>query len=339
MLRAVIAQVVEGQNLSQAEAKAAMGVIMSGEATSSQIGAFITAMRMKGETVEEITGCAQAMREHAYGIRPNVEMLVDTCGTGGDGANTFNISTAAAFAVAGAGVTVAKHGNRSVSSKCGSADVLEALGVTIDLDPSRVESCIEEVGIGFLFAPQFHASMKHAAGPRKEIGIRTLFNVLGPLTNPASAHVQVVGVYDAALTHPVAEVLGRLGVQQAFVVHGLDRLDEISICGATQISHLRAGSVETYEFHPGQVGMNTASADAIRGGDAQENAALIRRILEGEAGPHRDIVLLNAGAALLVAGKANDLREGTERAAESIDSGEALQRLDLLIKYTRGAAA
>ncbi len=339
MLREAIARVVEGENLSQEEAKAAMGTIMSGEATPSQIGAFITAMRMKGETVEEITGCAQAMREHAFSIRPNVEMLVDTCGTGGDGANTFNISTAAAFVVAGSGVTVAKHGNRSVSSKCGSADVLEALGVSIDLDPARVETCIEEIGIGFLFAPQFHASMKHAAGPRKEVGIRTLFNVLGPLTNPASAHVQVVGVYDAALTHTLAEVLGRLGVRQAFVVHGLDKLDEISISGPTQISHLQSGRVETYEFHPGDVGIKTAPADAVRGGDAQGNAEQIRHILQGAVGPQRDIVVLNAAAALVVAGRAADLREGTQLASASIDSGDALRKLNLLIKYTRGAAA
>ena len=339
MLREAIALLVEGRHLTQEQARRAMQSIMAGEATPAQIGSFVTAMRMKGETVDEITGCAEAMREHAARIQPDVGMLVDTCGTGGDAAGTFNISTAAAFVVAGAGVPVAKHGNRSVSSKCGSADVLESLGVQIDLPPEAVRACIEQVGIGFLFAPRFHASMKHAAGPRRELGIRTLFNVLGPLTNPASAKAQVVGVYDPALTEPLARVLGRLGVGQAFVVHGLDRLDEISVTGETQISHLKEGRVETYRFHPSQVGIPTAPVTAIRGGDAGENATIVRAVLGGERSPRRDIVLMNAAAALVCAGAAGDLTEGIRLAAESIDSGEAAKKLAALVEFTRSAAA
>lgn len=339
MLREAIALLVEGKDLTQEQARQAMEHIMRGEATAAQIGAFITALRLKGETIDEITGCAEAMRAHADRIEPAVSTLVDTCGTGGDGAGTFNISTTAAFVVAGAGVPVAKHGNRSVSSKCGSADVLEALGVQVDLPPAAVRACIEEVGIGFLFAPRFHASMKHAAGPRRELGIRTIFNLLGPLTNPASAKAQVVGVYDRSLTEPLAHVLSRLGVGHAFVVHGLDPMDEISIAGETQVSHLRDGRVETYLLHPEQVGLRTAPRASMRGGDAQENAHIVREILGGAKGPRRDVVLLNAGAALVCGGAAADLAEGVRLAAESIDSGAALAKLEALIAFTRGAAA
>lgn len=339
MILDAIRKVVDGENLTELEAQAAMEDIMAGEATPSQIASFMTALRMKGETVDEIVGCARAMRSNAARINPRVETLVDTCGTGGDGANTFNISTAAAFVAAGAGLPVAKHGNRSVSSKCGSADVLESLGVRLDLEPGQVEKCIDEVGIGFLFAPQFHASMKHAVTPRREVGIRTIFNVLGPLTNPASAHVQVVGVYDRSLTEPVAHVLGRLGVRQAFVVHGLDRLDEISITGETQISHVREGWVNTFSVHPGDVGLSTSHADTIRGGDPEENAAIIHSVLQGEPGPKRDVILLNAAAALLVGGLVEDLAGGVELAAKVIDDGRALEKLRALVDFTRSTAA
>lgn len=339
MIQEAIRKVVEKKDLTQAEAKGAMEAIMAGEATPAQIAAFITSLRMKGETVDEISGCAQAMRESAVRIRPRVDRLVDTCGTGGDGANTFNISTAAAFVVAGGGVAVAKHGNRSVSSQCGSADVLEALGVQIDLSPDAVEACIEEVGIGFLFAPRFHASMRHAIGPRREIGIRTIFNLLGPLTNPASARVQVVGVYDSALTEPIAQVLHRLGVEEAFVVHGLDRLDEISITGETKVSQLSKGEVSTFVVHPRDVGLSTSAPSEIRGGNAEQNAEIVRRVLSGEGGPKRDIVLLNAGAAFVAAGRASRLEDGVALAAAVIDEKKALERLEALIDFTRGAAA
>src|SRR5690606_27890814 len=257
MIQEAIRKAVEGVHLTEDEAAAAMEAIMEGEATPAQIAAFITALRIKGETVDEIAGCAREMRETAAKITPRRTPLVDTCGTGGDGANTFNISTAAAFVAAAAGAAVAKHGNRSVSSRCGSADVLEALGVRIDLTPDAVRECIDQVGIGFLFAPLFHSSMRHAVGPRKEIGIRSVFNVLGPLTNPASAQVQVVGVYDAALTEPLARVLGRLSVREAYVVHGQPRLDEISISGETQVSHLKDGEVHTFRIRPEDAGLKT----------------------------------------------------------------------------------
>lgn len=339
MIRHAIAKVTEKEHLTEAEAMNAMNSIMAGEATPSQIAAFITGLRMKGETVDEITGCAKAMRARAQRIQPKAETLIDTCGTGGDGANTFNISTAAAFVVAGAGVSVAKHGNRSVSSKCGSADVLEALGVTIDLPPKTVEACIDEVGIGFLFAPRFHLSMKHAVKPRQELGIRTIFNVLGPLTNPATAQVQVVGVYDASLTEPLAHVLGRLGVREAYIVHGLDRLDEMTISGKTQISHLKNGSVSTYTVQPEDAGLRQGNKEALVGGNAMENAQIIIGILQGEHGPRRDIVLFNASAALVVAGKASDLSEGVRLASESIDSGAALETLKRLKDFTSEAVA
>lgn len=339
MIQQAIHKIVEGHHLTEAEAGAAMEAIMSGQATPAQIGALITALRMKGETVDEIAGFARVMREKADRITPTAAPIVDTCGTGGDGAHTFNISTTAAFVVAAAGAAVAKHGNRSVSSKCGSADVLEALGVRIDLEPEAVRQCIEQVGIGFLFAPRFHASMRHAIGPRREVGIRSVFNLLGPLTNPASAHAQVVGVYDPALTHPLAHVLSRLGVREAYVVHGLERIDEISISGETQVSHLKDGTVTTFRIRPEDAGLQTADQRAMSGGDAQENAAIVRSILKGESGPRRDVVLLNASAALVVAGLASDLKEGVAMAADAIDSGRAHEKLEALIDFTRSSAA
>ncbi len=339
MIREAIQKAVEGQHLTEAEARAAMGAIMDGEATPAQVAALLTALRMKGETVDEITGFARAMRERAEAIHPRVDgTLVDTCGTGGDGSQTFNVSTAAAFVVAACHVPVAKHGNRSASSRCGSADVLEALGVRVDLTPAQVQACIEETGIGFLFAPVFHKAMKHAIGPRREIGVRTVFNVLGPLTNPANARAQVVGVYDAALTSTLATVLGRLGVEKAFVVHGLDRLDEVSISERTQVSYLKDGQVQTFTIAPEEIGLPRASRDAVRGGDPQENAAHVLAVLQGEPGPRRDIVLLNAAAALVVAGQAANLGEGVAMAAEAIDSGRAKAKLDALAAFSQACA-
>lgn len=325
-------------NLEETAAAAAMADVMEGSATPAQIAAFMIGLRVKGETVDEITGCARMMRSKASSIHPKVEHLVDTCGTGGDGANTFNISTTSAFVVAGAGLPVAKHGNRSVSSACGSADVLEALGVNINLTPKQVANCIDATGIGFLFAPAFHSAMKYAVAPRKELGIRTVFNLLGPLTNPAGADVQVLGVYDAELTEPLAHVLGRLGVKEAFVVHGLDRLDEMSISGPTKVSHLKAGEVRTKQVHPQDAGLSLADRSAIRGGDAATNARITTEVLQGAKGAYRDVVLLNASAALFVAGAAKTLVEGVRLAAATIDSGKALQKLHALRDYCAACA-
>lgn len=318
-----IRRAVAGEDLGIEEARSVMDLIMTGQATPAQIAAWITALRMKGEAVSEIAGCALSMRTHAHTIRPRAEVLVDTCGTGGDGAGTFNISTAAAFVVAGAGVAVAKHGNRSVSSRCGSADVLEALGIQADLEPELVTRCIDEVGIGFLFAPRFHRAMKHAVGPRREVGIRTIFNLLGPLTNPAGAGVQVLGVYDRNMTEPLAHVLRELGVRSAMVVHGLDGLDELSLSAPTRVSRLQNGQVETFEVAPEDVGLRRCSLEELEGGDAAHNAAIIEAVLRGERGPRRDVVVLNAGAALTAAGAAPDLAAGIALAQESIDSGAA----------------
>ncbi len=287
-----------------------MREIMQGEATDAQIAAYITALRMKGETVEEITGSARVMREKAVPIKLDARYQVDTCGTGGDMAHTFNISTTAAFVVAAAGVTVAKHGNRSVSSKSGSADVLQALGVNIEIPSHRAEECIKDIGIGFLFAPMMHLAMKYAIGPRREIGIRTIFNVLGPLTNPAKVTAQVMGVYAADLTTLLARALGNLGTTHAFVVHGMDGLDEITITDRTKVSEFRDGKVEDYFIHPSDFGLATGKAEDLKGGDAKENAAITMDVLKGQKGPRRDIVLLNAAAALAAAGRATDLKEG-----------------------------
>lgn len=348
MLKQAIQKVVSRSDLSEKEMESAMEVIMTGQATPAQIGAFITALRLKGETIEEITGAARVMRRKATRIRVkddqinidrdeinlDLETIIDTCGTGGDGTNTFNVSTTTAFVVAGCGLRVAKHGNRSVSSLCGSADVIESLGVNLDVPPAVVEKCLNQVGIGFLYAPALHGAMKHAIGPRREIGIRTIFNILGPLTNPAGANVQVLGVYEKDLTPVLAEVLGKLGSRSAFVVYGEGSLDEISIAGKTQLSELKDGRVDTYTIEPEDFGLPRANLDDIRGGDAQENAGIILSVLKGEPGARRDIVLLNAAAALLAAGRATDFPDGITQAAEAIDSGRALEKLEGMKKIT-----
>ncbi len=327
MIQEAISKVVEGRHLTESEAVQAMESIMSGGATPAQIGSFITALRMKGETIGEITGCARVMREKATRIPTQHPLVVDTCGTGGDGAHTFNISTVAAFVVAGAGVPVAKHGNRSISSKCGSADVLRELGVDIEADVDTVSRCIDEVGIGFMFAPLLHSAMKYAIGPRREIGIRTIFNALGPLTNPAGAQAQVLGVYSAELVEPLAQVLQRLGSKAAFTVHGNDGLDEITTTTTTQVSELREGNIQSYVLDPREYGISLVDPDELKGGDAAENARIALDVLQGEKGPQRDIVLLNAAAALVVGGKAGDLGHGIDVAAKVIDAGDALQKL------------
>lgn len=333
MLVKAIKTVVDSKNLTRDEAEQVMDAIMSGEATQAQIASLITALRMKGETIDEISGFAKVMRDKASRIEPNVVNIVDTCGTGGDQQHTFNISTTVAFVVAGAGVPVAKHGNRSVSSKSGSADVLEALGVRIDLTPDEVKRCVEEVGIGFMFAPNFHGSMKHAMGPRREIGVRTVFNILGPLTNPAGATAQVLGVYDRALTEVMARVLGNLGVKHALVVHGYDGLDELSNTGESLISELKDGDVVTYEIMPEQCGVKRATIEDLKGGIAEENAELTLQILKGAKSPKRDVVLMNAAAALIAADKASSFEEGMRIAKESIDSGKALAKLEALREF------
>jgi len=336
-MKEFISKVVEGRDLSEEEAEQAMRLIMSGEATPAQIGSFLTALRMKGETIEEIASFARVMRQFAARISPRVEgRLVDTCGTGGDRMKTFNISTIAAFVVAGAGVPIAKHGNRSVTSKAGSADLLEALGVNLNLTPEQVEGIIERIGIGFMFAPAFHGAMKHAIGPRKEIGIRTVFNVLGPLTNPANAQAQVLGVFDASLVEPIARVLSRLGVEHALVVHGLEGMDEISTCGETLVAELKGGEVETYTLSPEDFGIRRASPEELLGRDAQGNAAIARALLEEkETGARRDIVVLNAAAGIYVAGRAKSIDSAINLAEESIDSGRAYEKLLALVEASR----
>jgi anthranilate phosphoribosyltransferase len=349
MIKEAIAKVVRGNDLTEVEMEKVMDEIMSGTATPAQIGSFVTALRMKGETVDEITGAARAMRAKAIKIRLNDHMvnvdrdeinvedetILDTCGTGGDATNTFNVSTACAFVAAGAGVSVAKHGNRAVSSLCGSADVIENLGVKLDITSSDVERCIKEVGIGFLYAPIFHGAMKYAAGPRQEIGVRTIFNLLGPLTNPAGASARVLGVYEPTLTEKIAHVLKRLGSREAFVVCGEGTLDEISICGPTRISHLKNGEVRTFDLTPEEVGLRRATPEAIKGGNAIENAQIIREILNGQQGPKRDIVLLNAAAAFMAVGLDSNFKEGIERAKISIDSGQAKEKLEQLVTFTQ----
>ena len=334
MIKEAISKVIARTNLTEAEAETVMREIMQGEATDAQIAAYITALRMKGETVEEITGSARVMREKAVPIKVDARYQVDTCGTGGDMAHTFNISTTAAFVVAAAGVTVAKHGNRSVSSKSGSADVLQALGVNIEIPSHRAEECIKDIGIGFLFAPMMHLAMKYAIGPRREIGIRTIFNVLGPLTNPAKVTAQVMGVYAADLTTLLARALGNLGTSHAFVVHGMDGLDEITITGRTKVSEFKDGKVEDYFIHPSDFGLATGKAEDLKGGDAKENAAITIDVLRGQKGPRRDIVLLNAAAALAASGKVKDLKDGVTMAAASIDSGAAMKKLEELKAFT-----
>jgi anthranilate phosphoribosyltransferase len=311
---------------------------MEGRATPSQIGAFLTALRMKGETPEEIAAFARVMHRHAVTVTPVTQKtLVDTCGTGGDGTHTFNISTASALVAAGAGIPVVKHGNRSVSSTCGSADVLSALGVNLAVDPTRQAKIVEQVGIAFLFAPNHHPAMRHVMAARQELGCRTIFNILGPLANPAGAQAQVLGVYNPDLTRPMAEVLRILGISRAMVVHG-SGLDEITTTGDTRVCELDNGTINTYALNPKTFGIAQASLSDLRGGDPQENARIIREILGGERGAGRDIVLLNAGAAIYIGGQARDLHEGIGRAASSVDSGDARARLDALVEATRSAA-
>ena len=328
MIRETIQKVVDGEDLAERETVDTMNEIMSGEATPAQVASFITALRIKGETIEEITGAARVMREKSTKIHTKHPFVVDTCGTGGDGSHSFNISTTAAFVVAGAEIPVAKHGNRAASSQSGSADVLKALGVNIEIGPEQVGACIDDVGIGFLFAVTLHGAMKYAIGPRREIGIRTIFNVLGPLTNPAGAQAQVLGVYAPTLTKSLANVLKNLGSQRAFVVHGGDGLDEITTTTTTQVSELVDGAVNTYTLDPTELGIPTTQPGDLKGGTPEENAEMTLSVLRGEKGPKRDIVLLNAAAAIAAGGKATDIAAGLAAAAESIDSGQALEKLE-----------
>jgi len=348
MIKRAIAKVVEFIDLGEGEMIEVMNQIMSGEATPAQIGAFITALRMKGETVEEITGAARVMRERATPIRVgrNVldmdrdeinldrETILDVVGTGGDGTNSFNISTTVTFVVSACGVRVAKHGNRAVSSACGSADVLEKLGINLEVAPETVERCISEIGVGFLFAPALHGAMKHAIGPRREIGVRTIFNILGPLTNPAGADCQVMGVYRDDLVEKLAGVLHRLGCRHGFVVHGSDGMDEITLTGETLVAEVTSQGVSLLSVSPEQFGFSRCGAADLRGGDASANAGIVRAVLGGEKGPRRDIVLLNAAFALVAAGKVTTPQEGVAAAAAAIDSGRAMEQLEKLARLT-----
>jgi len=337
------------QSLAREEAHAVMTEILTGQCSDAQIAALLVALHMKGETVEEIVGFAEAIRAAAIPLELHSnsvldasdtgrDALVDTCGTGGDASGTFNISTATAFVVAGTGVRVAKHGNRSVTSKCGSADVMEALGVSINLPPARIAACLEQVGIAFLFAPAMHSAMKHVQTARRELHLRTVFNLLGPLTNPARATCQVVGVYSADLVEKLAEALSMLGLRRALVVHGSDGLDEITITASTRIAEVRDGQVRSYEVTPEEFGLQRATLEEISGGDASHNAGLIREVLAGKKSARRDIVLLNAAAALVAAGRADHLRDAVPLAAKAIDSGAAERKLDALVKFSRSTS-
>jgi anthranilate phosphoribosyltransferase len=350
MIKAAIAKVVERQDLSEAEMIEVMDQVMGGEATPAQIASFITALRMKGETPAEIAGAARVMRARATPIRVgrvldldrdeiNVERetILDTCGTGGSGTKSFNISTTVALVVAACGVKVAKHGNRSISSACGSADVLEKLGVNLEVSPQQVEECIREIGVGFLFAPALHGAMKHAIGPRKEIGIRTIFNILGPLTNPAGADRQVLGVYRTDLVAIMAQVLSQLGCRRGFVVHGSDGMDEVTLTGPSQIGEIDEAKVTIYAVAPEDFGFRRCALADLQGGDAVCNADIVRRILSGEQGPKRDVVLLNAGFALCAAGLATDVPAGIAMARQAIDAGHAARKLHDLIRLTNGS--
>lgn len=335
MIRQYIERVVAGIDLTAAETEGAMAAIMDGEATPSQVSAFLVGLRMKGETAEELLGAARAMRSRVEAVEAPSGPVLDTCGTGGDGAHTFNISTTAAIVAAACGVKVAKHGNRSVSSRCGSADVLEALGVNLNMPPANLSQALAEIGIAFLFAPNLHPAMRHAAGPRREIGIRTVFNLLGPLTNPAGATHQLVGVYDRNRVEQVAQTLGSLGARRALVVHGEPGLDEISICGPTFVAQWDETGLRTYTVTPEELGFQPAPVEALRGGDAAHNADLLRGVLRGEPGPLRDAVLVNAGAALVAAGAAGDVREGVALAAAAVDGGHAMATLEALVEFTQ----
>jgi anthranilate phosphoribosyltransferase len=335
MIQNSLKRIIHRQDLDETEMGDVMGFIMSGEATDAQIGAFMGALATKGETFAELAGAARAMRRKAARIQVRAETVVDTCGTGGDRAQTFNISTTAAFVVAGCGVTVAKHGNRSVSSRSGSADLLEALGVRLEVPSELVEEAVNEVGIGFLFAPLFHGAMRHAAKARKETGFRSIFNMLGPLTNPAGANCQLLGVFAPELTEMFAQALRLLGARRAFVVHGQDGLDEITVCASTRVSELKDGMIRTYDITPEQLLGRTADPEELRGGGPAENAAITRAIFSGEKGPKRDIVVLNGAAALMAAGRAGDFTEGIRLAEESIDSGAAAAKLEGLVRFTQ----
>lgn len=334
MMREYLNRLIRREDLSEEETNGLIGEIMSGNATDAQTGAFMAALATKGETYSELAGAARAMRRKATRIQTNAEVVVDTCGTGGDGLHTFNISTTAAFVVAGCGVTVAKHGNRSVSSKCGSADLLEALGVNLEVGPEIVEEAVREIGIGFLFAPLFHGAMRHAAKARKELGVRSIFNMLGPLTNPAGANCQLIGVYAPGLTEMFARALKLLGAKRSMVVHGHEGLDEISVCAPTRVSELNDGLIRTYDLSPDQLLGRTADSKDMTGGGPVENAEITRNILSGEKGPRRDVVVVNAGAALMVAGRAGSIQEGIRMAEDSIDQQRAVQKLDALVRFT-----
>ncbi len=347
MIKEAIAKVVEREDLSEAQMIEVMDQVMGGEATPAQIGAFITALRMKGETIPEIVGAAKVMRMRATPIRVGAvvdidrdeinierETILDTCGTGGSGTKSFNISTTVAIAVAACGAKVAKHGNRSISSACGSADVLEKLGVSLDVSPEQVARCVEEVGVGFLFAPALHGAMKHAIGPRREVGIRTIFNILGPLTNPAGADRQVLGVFRQDLVEPLARVLLDLGCRRGFVVHGSDGMDEITLTGATSVAAIGGGRVELQTIEPEQFGFSRCALEDLQGGDAEQNAAIVKAILAGEAGPKRDIVVLNGAYALVAAGLASDIDEGIAQLQKVLDNGQAQAVLEALIRMT-----
>ena len=333
-IREAIDKMVNHTDLSEAETIEVMNQIMTGEATPLQVAAFLTALRMKGETVAEITGAARVMREKAHRVDVGSKTVLDTCGTGGDQKGTFNISTTSAFVVAGAGVPVAKHGNRSVTSQSGSADVLGALGVRVDAPKERVEQCIAKIGIGFLFAPLLHEAMKYAVQPRRDIGIRTIFNLLGPLTNPAMASYQLIGIYSGELVAVIAHVLKNLGSARAMVVHGLEGLDEISLCGPTKVAELRDGKVTEYILEPEQMGFARCRLEELHGGNAEESAVIVKSVLQGDQGSPRNVVLLNSGAALYVSGSAATLQDGIRLGAESIDSGRARQKLDQLVEMT-----
>lgn len=339
MLKPLITKVVNREHLSQNEAQHAMDIIMTGQATPAQIGGYLIGLRMKGETVDEIIGSARAMRSVANRVMlvDQHSPLLDTAGTGGDNSNSFNISTAAAFVIAGAGCRVAKHGNRAASSKCGSADVLEALGVNLDLTPAQVGRCIEEIGIGFMFAPKFHPAMKHAIGPRRELGQRTIFNLLGPLTNPAGATHQLIGVFDPELTETLAQVLKELGAEAAYVVHGADGLDELTTSGLNKVSELRDGHVKTYALDAAELGLRPVKTESLRGGGPDENAEILRSILNGQdESPRRDVVVLNA--ALALATEVVNLNTALEKAKDALDSGAALAKLDALVETSQRLA-
>ncbi len=331
MIRDAIARLADGRPLSKESACAVVSQIMDGDATPAQIAAFITALRIRGETPDIIAGCARAMREHGTPVSSPSGPVIDTCGTGGDRTGTFNISTASAFVAAGAGVCVAKHGNRSVSSACGSADVLRALGVKLERTPAQTAECLANVGMAFLFAPTLHPAMKYAIGPRREIGIRTVFNILGPLSNPAGARRGVLGVFSDALVPIMAEAAAGLGAEHLFVVHGSDGLDEITLTGPTRMAEVRAGGIRNYTWAPSDIGLEICSLSELAGGDPDENARILRAILEGEPGARRNVVLINAAAAVIAAGRANDWAEGFRIAADAVDNGAALAKLEALI--------